>query len=558
MNLLFRIVYAAHANGTHHKLALDALKHLKAKDAALWQRLFLSEVEVYLEGSKAPDKEFKDFKNHVLHVGDDYWGGAPEKVESWYGKLVEKLRAGAWHEAVWAAGIMSHYLTDPIHPFHTAQSKAENNIHRAVEWSISKAYDQLVKQPRVPTEPAEAPGTGDNWIKDHVIAGAERANAHYETLIAHYDFHAGVVDPPAGLDEVCQTVIAGLLHDAADAHAQLLDRAFAEADVTPPDVALTAKTVVAGLKIPVRWVVRKMEDVGDRRQVEAMYDEWQATGRVEETLPEDDRQVRELYRREVETHLANHRDEARQRRRRHSPLPQGQVPPLASAGGRRPADPAAQRPLSSRQTCPSADVSTTSVPRTGGASFKGPAGEPLARLRDRLRNAAPGEAAQAAAGATKDAPANTATARDERRPRLYLTASDDLEAAPSIGPKTAARFAAIDILTVEQFLVGDPDAMAEALDTRYITAKVLVEWQQQAKLVCTVPGLRGGHAQLLVGAGLTDVEALRDADAGEALAAILRFAQTSEGERILRDGQPPDLEKVHAWVTNAQSVERAA
>ena len=53
MNLLFRIVYAAHANGTHHKLALDALRHLENPDAERWRRLFLAHSEVYLEGSKA-------------------------------------------------------------------------------------------------------------------------------------------------------------------------------------------------------------------------------------------------------------------------------------------------------------------------------------------------------------------------------------------------------------------------------------------------------------------------------------------------------------------------
>ena len=38
MNLLFHIVYAGHASGTHHKLALDALRHLNCMDADLWQR----------------------------------------------------------------------------------------------------------------------------------------------------------------------------------------------------------------------------------------------------------------------------------------------------------------------------------------------------------------------------------------------------------------------------------------------------------------------------------------------------------------------------------------
>ena len=84
MTLLFRVLYAAHAKGTHHKLALDALNCLGGSDAELWRRVFLKHATVYLQGSKAPDDEFKDFKNHVLHVRDDFWGGAPVKARSWY------------------------------------------------------------------------------------------------------------------------------------------------------------------------------------------------------------------------------------------------------------------------------------------------------------------------------------------------------------------------------------------------------------------------------------------------------------------------------------------
>ena len=78
---------------------------------------------LYLEGSKDPDNKFKDFKNHVLHVRDNYWGGAPEKVQNWYQHLVSALTAQNWSEAVYAAGVLSHYYTDPIHPFHTGRRK---------------------------------------------------------------------------------------------------------------------------------------------------------------------------------------------------------------------------------------------------------------------------------------------------------------------------------------------------------------------------------------------------------------------------------------------------
>ncbi|MEL7543370.1 MAG: zinc dependent phospholipase C family protein, partial [Pseudomonadota bacterium] len=227
--LLFKILRAAHARGTHHKLALDALPHLRAAGADAWRDLFLRHSESYLEGAKAPDKEFKDFTNHVLHVRDGYWGGAAEKAMAWYAHTVEALRARDWQQAVYAAGVMSHYYTDPIMPFHTAQSDAENTIHRAVEWSVSKSYDELsalarreFPRPDVPIEDR------DDWLADLVCDAAELSNTFYDKLISDYDFDRGVVDPPSGLNARSQRFLAQLLAYAQIGQARILDRAFAE------------------------------------------------------------------------------------------------------------------------------------------------------------------------------------------------------------------------------------------------------------------------------------------------------------------------------------------
>src|SRR5262245_25045793 len=120
MRLLFRL-YAAPAHGCHPKLALDALRYLArvqtCVDADRWQKLFLAHADLYLNGAMAPDEEFKDFKNHVLYPRDDYWGGAPQKVVSWYQHLLEALTAMDWPTAVYCAGVLSHYYTDPFNPF---------------------------------------------------------------------------------------------------------------------------------------------------------------------------------------------------------------------------------------------------------------------------------------------------------------------------------------------------------------------------------------------------------------------------------------------------------
>lgn len=474
MNLLFRVVYGAHASGTHHKLALDALLELHHPHAEGWRRLFIKHAETYLEGSKAPDSEFKDFKNHVLHVGERYWGGAREKTRSWYGELVAALRAERWSEAVYAAGVLSHYYVDPIHPFHTGQSEAESNIHRAVEWSISKSYDSLKALRVAACEPPTAePADRDDWLEDLVCRNAELANRHYHTLLVHYDLRKGVVDPPAGLDpHACRTV-AGLIAYASASFALVLDRAFAEAGIDPPEVTLSLETLLAVLAIPRKLVLSKLADREDRRQVEAMYDELQSRGRVDKTLAEDDRAIRDLHASEVASLTAERRKGAR----------------------------AAAIDEASR------------------------AGEPRSPHTD-------------------------------RGPRL--TAGDGVEAAPSIGPKTAERLDKAGVRTVADLLAIEPEALSRRLAASHLDAGTIRSWQDQARLVLALPGLSGTQAQLLVASSYRDLDALGSADPPALSASLSRFAASAEGERMLRGGRLPEAGEIMAWIEAARRLSSKA
>ena len=515
MSLLFRILYAAHANGTHHKLALDALRHLASPNAEAWRTVFLSQAELYLEGSKAPDTEFKDFKNHVLHVRDGYWGGAPEKVQNWYGHLVAALKAGDWAEAAYAGGVLSHYYTDPIHPFHTAQSEAENNIHRAAEWSINRSYDSLLREAelRATAQMVTVP-TGPHWLKDLVCRGADTSNQLYEKLIAHYDIHRGVTDPPSGLDKISRQVAGDLIVYASRTFAVVLDRAIAQSGATAPEISLTAATVLAALKIPLKFVQKKLADAADRDQVQRMYDELMATGRVEANLPADDRMVRDLHRAEIlEPRAAV---EAVERKRRLQERLQRAAPPQPATP-----PPALLVQPPSRQSVPTIVQRAEPVPQ-----IPAPPPSPVVAL------------AHAPVAAKRPA-------------RATLALSDDVEAAPSIGPKMAERLALGSIKSIADLLNADPDAVALKLGDRRITTDTVHAWQDQTRLVLSIPGLRGGHAQLLVGAGYRDAAAIRDASPGTLCADILRFATTPEGQRVLRDGDVPDIERIKGWIDDA-------
>ncbi len=544
MALLFRILRAAHARGSHHKLALDALEQLSCPEAEGWRRVFLKHAELYMQGSKAPDNEFKDFKNHVLHVRDNYWGGAPDKVQSWYTNLVDALKGQRWSEAVWAAGVLSHYYTDPIHPFHTAQSEAENNVHRAVEWSINRSYDALKQQGDAEFSTIRAqPGETAEWLREFAIEGAEASNRYYETLIAHYDINKGVVDPPAGLDIVSRKVVAELIRHAVTGFGAILDRAIADAAVSPPPVSLTVDTVLATLQIPIKQLMKRMDNKAEGLLVQRMYDELKATGRVEDNLPEDDRAVRDLFAKEVLADVALRRAE---QRAAVLSRPSGGAPTRSRAAVAGPA----VRP---------AAPASGDAGDTGSAAGTSGTGSVLAALSaSRLQRQEPVSDAQGAAQAKPSSVPSVVRKIDEatkaeRSPRVHLSLDDDIERAPSIGPKTAERFYRLGIRTVSDFLAVEAEELAGQLDVRHITLAVVESWQDQCRLVMDVPGLRGTHAQLLVGAGYRDAMALAEAEEGALSAAVLAFATTSDGQRVLREGQPPDLERIAGWIAAARA-----
>ena len=477
MERLVTILRAAHCRSTHHFFAVDALNLIETRRGRVLAQLLLRHHARYLAGAKDPDTRFRDFRNHVLHVADGCWGGATKSCEKWYRKLIECLDEGRWSESAYAAGVLSHYFTDPLMPLHTAQSKRESVVHRPLEWSVTKSYDRILEQWRqgqyqVTFELAET----DGWLSQAVTRSAEVAHRYYDELVHQYDLKAGAKRPTEGFDQHSIDILAGLFGIVLTGWARVLERAAEETASEIPRESLSVATLVAGIQMPVSWIVRRIASVSEQRAVRAIFDEYQRTGRVSKHLPEEVRTVSEDRRRDRELERETQR-----------------------AGRRGTSNPIRKTPST---------VEASVIPMD---SAKVP-----------------------------NAPLNT-----------NLSLADNLVDAPSIGPKTAKRFAGIGVTTVREFLAGEAGELATRLGTRWITADKIIDWQDQARLVCDVPGLCGYKSQLLVGVDCRSAKILVAEDAASLHARIVGFCATSAGKRVLRSSAVPNQPEVAKWIRQA-------
>jgi hypothetical protein len=583
MSLLLNVIFASHARSTHHKLALDALKHLEGTNMDRWADAIISQHSAYLEGAKAPDDDFKDFKNHVLHVRDNFWGGAVNSAIHWYGQLVDHLRGEEWKDAAYAAGVFSHYYSDPLMPFHTGQTEAEGAVHRAAEWSVTKSYKSLRKliDEKLGGYPTvDVPNT-DDWLGDMVRNGAKLSNQYYELVIDHYNLAVGVKDPPNGFDDVAREAIAKCLAHATIGLARILERAFEESLAAPPEVKLTLPALLATINVPYQQIVKKLADSKDRKEVEAIFREVQETGKALHSLPESERLVRQFHAAEVlkvplsvldreKPKPAGSKYVPRAGVAKNNPVatppaPRVEQPAGAPAQEKRTTMPvaAAPKPAAAKQAEPKAAIATPSladtvVPVAAAATIPlmttvKPPGVTLPEVKS----------VDMPAVVTAEIPEVTSSKSETLKPkssdsaakntktharRFYLRLDAPIVDAPSIGPKTATRFQQVGLKTISEFLEADPDEVARKLSTRHITADVLRDWQAQSTLMVDVPGLRGHDAQLLVAADVRDKPSLQASTPRELLDKVLEVAATAHGRSILRDSAVPDLEEVAEWI----------
>jgi hypothetical protein len=526
MSLLQNVLFAHRCTSTHHKLILDALRQLRRDDAESWRRMFLKHGELLLAGATAPDDQFKDFRNHVVHVREKCWGGAVESAETWYRHTVEALQGKQWGKAAFAAGVLSHYYADPLMPLHTAQTEEAGIVHRACDRSVFRSYDVLtaILERDLGGYPQIKTPTGPRWLAEMVKTGARLSHEHYDVVIDHYNIQKGWRNPTAGLDDELRVSLAECLGHAVVGIARILDRAIEAAGVPAPKSGIAFAGARAWVGIPaMRWK-RGRAAARERRIVKAAFKEFRKAGKVTRALPEDEKTVRRLHAEDVLGTTLETLDAIKPR-----------------LVGTKHGTGTYLRPM----TAASAPVVSIEMqPNPANASSNSAANAAQAG----------GSSKKVSAGSSSDsAPAPRLAKPVPRLAKFHLDPSSLLADAPSIGNRTAQKLTAIGIRTVAQLLARSPEDVALRLKLGHIKPDTVREWQIEARLACRVPNLRALDVKILVACGICEPEDLAKCEALELLDKVDLFISTSEGQRAIRGGgHQPDLDIVTGWIESAR------
>lgn len=298
-SLASRLIRAAAISSTHQLMAFDAAGSIEGKGCVQWRRLFLRHAQIFALGADAPDVEFRDFRNHVLYPDAKFWGGAPAKAQCWYRNLVTALTKREWKNAVYCAGVLSHYLSDAVHPLHTDQSAADNDIATALDLTTRVTYVALRRAAGPAAVHTAVLGTGPEFLIDAMHAGANAAHASYAALIAHFDLERADGDASTGLDAAGRVIMAATIARATGLIAAVLQRAIEDSGVEEPEVPLAACVAQALVAWPIVAMSNWWQKRALKRLVAVMADEISTTGHVAYSLPEAIRVKRDCYAKEV-------------------------------------------------------------------------------------------------------------------------------------------------------------------------------------------------------------------------------------------------------------------
>lgn len=164
------------------------------------------DVRTALLATDDPDTEGTSKRLHVFYERGIF-GGAPQMVTDLYYEAVVAYRAGDIEQASRAVGVLSHYYSDILNPFHSTAAASRSPLHNAYEYPVEDLTDSPEENRDWVTPRVLGPVTD---IRAKAVAAASFSRARYPALRASFT--------PSGSVEVTAPIVRALT-------AQVLSRA---------------------------------------------------------------------------------------------------------------------------------------------------------------------------------------------------------------------------------------------------------------------------------------------------------------------------------------------
>ena len=161
----------AWGHATHYFIVNEAVDNI-SNDS--WADAFEYYTEELLSGSVAPDVLWQDWDNH-LYYPENGTHNAPAAAALWYDFARANFTSENWEDGFFAAGVMTHYYSDPCIPVHTD-----------IWWEGHKGYEDDVNYnlgDLVLSSPSESIV---NNVSQLVVDNATYSHQYYDTIYDAY------------------------------------------------------------------------------------------------------------------------------------------------------------------------------------------------------------------------------------------------------------------------------------------------------------------------------------------------------------------------------------
>lgn len=121
-------------------------------------------------------------------------------------------------------------------------------------------------------------------------------------------------------------------------------------------------------------------------------------------------------------------------------------------------------------------------------------------------------------------------------------------------PQRAKRLAALNLMSAGDLAVADPSALAKHFGAPRKAASMLRHYRRAIRLAASVPGMMPRDAMLLVSVHRRSIRGLATETPGSLYRDLQRFAESTQGQSLLRGRRLPSTRRIKQWILQCEAV----